>query len=252
MRDRVLYLGDGTIDLGAVYLAGTLNRNRVAFEYIESERAVGEAAIDPDTAGFILSDFPASQFNPAAASKIVSAVQRGSGLLMVGGWSSFHGLYGHYDRSPFAPMLPVEISDDDDRINWPYPALMRKEQDHEILAGLPFDVPPSIGGLNRVTARPGSHTLLSAALFRPRRDGTGWSFDPALSLPLLVVGQYHAGRTACYMSDFAPHWCGGSVDWGDTRLSCKAGSRTVEVGNHYATLIGHLVRWVSRLPGTAE
>jgi uncharacterized membrane protein len=184
-----------------------------------------------------------------AVARIVEEVERGCGLLMIGGWNSFHGLNGLYDNSPLASVLPVEIEHHDDRINWPYLCMMCRDQDHEILASLPFEVPPSIGGLNRVRSKAGCHRLLSARCFQPRDTENGWTVVPKETHPLLVVGSHREGRTACYMSDVAPHWCGGSVDWGTPRITCSVGGRSVEVGSLYARFLAQLVRWVARADG---
>ena len=94
---------------------------------------------------------------------IAARVEQGAGLLMIGGWESFHGLAGEYNKSPLAAVLPVTMQSCDDRRNSAQPCLIEKVADHDILADLPWDEPPTIGGYNLITAKPEAETLLSAA-----------------------------------------------------------------------------------------
>jgi uncharacterized membrane protein len=59
---------------------------------------------------------------------------------------------------------------------------------HPVLDGVPEDW-PALLGYNRVTARPGAEVLV-----RCEAD------------PLVACGEYHAGRSAVFTSDCAPHW----------------------------------------------
>ncbi len=245
MNGPVLYLGDDTLKTAAGYLGGVMAANDMEFEHVASGEHVDEKRLAEPHSAIIISDYPSANFSSGAMERIAEDVRWGCGVLMIGGWSSFHGLNGKYDDSPLAAVLPVEIEHGDDRINWPYPCLMSKNQDHEILAGLPFEVPPTIGGLNRVRPKKEARTLLSALFFEPRKEGAAWELHPVETHPLLCIGSHGKGRTACYMSDFAPHWCGGSVDWGTPRVSCRGGDSAVEVGSLYARLVTQLVRWVA-------
>lgn len=66
--------------------------------------------------------------------------------------------------------------------------------------------------------------------------------------PLLVVGSHGRGRVCAFATDAAPHWVGGLVDWGDTRLEAHApGANPIEVGNWYAALLANLVNWTAGL-----
>jgi hypothetical protein len=245
VNGRILYLGDDTLKTAAGYLGGVMNANDLAFDHVESGERVGEKRLAASYAAVIISDYPAANFAAGAMERLAEDVNHGCGLLMIGGWTSFHGLNGLYNASPLASVLPVEMEHGDDRINWPYPCLMSKNQQHEILAGLPFDVPPTIGGLNRVRPKRDAQTLLSAMFFKPRKAEGLWAVQPIETHPLLCIGFHGEGRAACYMSDFAPHWCGGSVDWGTPRVSCQVAGHTVEVGSLYARLVTQLVRWVA-------
>jgi len=246
MGGKILYIGDDSLQGAAGYVGGVMNAGGLPFDHLNSADTVDTARLGLPRAAIIISDYPAAGFAPGAMEAVAEAVRAGCGLLMIGGWASFHGLSGRYDATPLAELLPVQIESQDDRINWPHVCLVSKERDYEILDGLPFGAPPSIGGLNRVKVKPDAMALLSARFFRPRAAGGTWTLDPVEEHPLLAVGSHQAGRTACYMSDFAPHWCGGLVDWGMPRVTCHAGAGTVEVGSLYARLVTQLVRWVAR------
>ncbi len=73
---------------------------------------------------FILSDFPAANFSEDAQQAVLDRVAKGAGLLMVGGWESFHGAGGDWDGTPIGNVLPVEIAGQDDRRNCDVPVLV--------------------------------------------------------------------------------------------------------------------------------
>ena len=245
MDKRVLYLGDDTLKSAAGYLGGVMNAAGVAFDHVESRERIDESRLAAPYSAVIISDYLAANFTEGAFRRLVEDVSGGCGLLMIGGWETFHGLNGLYDRSPVASILPVEMEHQDDRVNWPYPCLMSKTQEHEILAGLPFEVPPSIGGVNRVQGKDGRPYPPLGTVLPPAKDrGRAGPSSRWRRIPLLCIGSHGEGRTACYMSDFAPHWCGGSVDWGTPRRHLPCGDRAVEVGSLYARFVGQLVRWV--------
>ena len=66
---------------------------------------------------------------------------------------------------------------------------------------------------------------------------------------MLVLGAADRGRTAALMTDLAPHWVGGFVDWGDgERVTAQApGSWQIEVGNLYAQFVANLLAWTGQL-----
>ena len=47
-------------------------------------------------------------------------------------------------------------------------------------------------------------------------------FDLQAIHPVLVIGTAGHGRAAAFASDIAPHWVGGFVDWGDSRVTAQA------------------------------
>lgn len=127
----------------------------------------------------------------------------GGGVAMIGGYYSFQGINGaaRYRGTALEAALPVSIHPYDDRIETPEgftPVVAAPG--HVLLRGVPETMPPLLG-LNEVVAKPDAATLLSA----PDSEG---------GHPLLVVGQYGAGRTLAWTTDIGPHWLPQSVlDW---------------------------------------
>lgn len=122
--------------------------------------------------------------------------------------------------------------------------------DHPILEGLPWrDAPPFVGGWNAVeltTAVP----LLTIRQFQHcqlQGDGSLLGTTPHV-FPGLTINMYQQGRAAAFLSDVAPHWVGGFVDWGDARVTGQAaGAPAIEVGNWYAQFWEQLLRWTGKL-----
>ncbi|MCG3178681.1 MAG: hypothetical protein BIFFINMI_01010 [Phycisphaerae bacterium] len=243
----ILYAGDAALNGAAAYLAGLMTHAGLAFDYVASDQPFGAEAAGAGHRLYILSDYPVKNFNFTAGqlARLVERVRAGdAGLLMIGGWESFHGAAGEYPGTPVADALPVRMLGRDDRVNCFAPCLVRKSADHAILAGLPLEQPPGVGGFNRVVAGPDARVLLEAERYTVAVAGDKVTFAPAGRDPLLVVGQHGRGRVAAFASDVAPHWVGGLVDWGDARVkACAPGAGEIEVGNHYAQLFTRLIRW---------
>ena len=254
MTDRILYLGDTNLSGAAAYLAGLMTDWGSSFDYLPSDAPIDARRLDTPFALFVLSDYPAAQMSDDAQAKLVEQVAAGAGLLMIGGWESFHGESGHWNGARVGDALPVEISADDDRMNCDHPVLVSRVTDHPTIADLPWDDrPPIIGGFNRVTAKSDATVVLQAQHFRVERQpiqsqGDQFAFHPQGSDPLLVVGQHRQGRIAALATDVAPHWVGPLIDWGDDRVTGQAAdSWKVEVGSHYAQFLRQLLTWVGHL-----
>lgn len=249
----ILYLGDTSLNTAASYLAGVLHHAELAFDYLPTDASATDLLKAGPRRLIILSDYPASSLDAQGHGLIKQAHEQGAGLLMIGGWESYHGLGGDWDNTPIAQHLPVHISRDDDRINHDQPALLRAEAEHPILANLPWDQrPPAIGGYNRFTAKPDSQTLLQVVRQQVQRDGQTFFATSAIVDPMLVVSDAGPARAACLATDAAPHWVGPLVDWGtnnDTpsaqgRVQCHApGAEAIEVGRYYAQFFTQLVKW---------
>lgn len=259
MTHPILYLGDTSLATAASYLAGVMYRAGLLFDH----KASHEGVSPDDVAGrklIIVSDYPAARCSPAAQAAMAHAVEGGAGLLMLGGWESFHGLGGDWDATALTPLLPVVISAADDRINGDGVALLRLTDAgacHEATASLPWDArPPVVGGWSRFSPKAGARVLLEVVPHRTRREGSGFAFMAGPAEPMLVVGNTPGTRVACLATDAAPHWVGPLVDWGtdNTAPSCAGrvkaqapGAEAIEVGALYAQFLEQLVRWTGRL-----
>jgi uncharacterized membrane protein len=250
VSEPILYCGDTSLDGAASYLAGLLTLFERSFEYVRSDQPLEAAAVTGRDL-IILSDYPAAQLQPGTDDALLTVVDRGTSLLMIGGWESFHGLGGDWDKTTLAAALPVEIQTSDDRLNCDHPVLLRRISAHPAIDGLPWEQrPPGVGGLNRFTPKAEATVLLEGDRLRPKRDQGDWKWELQETHAMLVVGEQGSGRTAALATDVAPHWVGGFVDWGDGRVDAQAeGAEGIEVGDLYACfwrqllsfLIGHQV-----------
>ena len=108
--------------------------------------------------------------------------------------------------------------------------------------------PPGIGGFNRFAAKADSATLLETQRYCVSRVDEELAFEPAEREPLLVVGTHGRGRVAALATDVAPHWVGGLVDWGPSRVAAQApGAEAIEVGNLYSQFFWQLLQWTGNL-----
>lgn len=257
MTSPVVYLGDTAMSGAASYLAGVMTWAGIAFDYLPSDQSLDGQWFGTNRRLLILSDYAASQIATDLQRQIVQQVQQGMGLLMCGGWESYAGQAGHWAGTPIGDILPVEISRSDDRVNSDQPAVAVCVNDtHPITQGLPWhDRCPTIGGFNRALgAKTGAQTLLHLQRFDVMRQSGGeFRWTPIKPEPLLVVAQHGQGRTAALMSDVAPHWVGGLVDWTDgqtprvTAQDKRHGGNEIEVGPMYAKFLQQLVCWTAAI-----
>jgi uncharacterized membrane protein len=247
MISRICYLGDDTFQGAAGYLAGIMSHFGLAYDHVPSPESPDGDFAARHYALYVVSDYPAARFRDGQMEHVVRCVERGSGLVMFGGWESFFGRSGEYHRSPLAEVLPVTMLESDDRRNAPQPCLIEKVADHPILERLPWDRPPSIGGYNILAPKAKSETLLRCVTFRVQWKGNSLKFRRGQSDPLLVVDTWGEGRTAALATDVAPHWVGGMVDWGDRRIEQEIPGGFIEVGNWYAEFFRNLLVWIGRL-----
>lgn len=247
MSAPILYLGDTSRDTAAAYLLSLLTHWGWECEYLPSDQRLTGAVLDREHSLIVLSDYPAAKVAGDLMQRVVAQVAEGTGLLMIGGWESYHGLGGDWDGTAVAEVLPVIMQSVDDRQNCDHPVLVRCVVGHPIVDGLPWEKrPPLIGGFNRVTVKPEGTMLLEAVHFDANAESGQFEFTQQASEdPLLVVGQHGRGRTAAFMTDVAPHWVGPLVDWGPDRVSARLDDVVaVEVGNLYASFLQQLVSWV--------
>lgn len=248
MSRRVLYCGDTALKGAAAYLAGLMTNWGWNFDYIPSDQSLAASQLDRDHELFIFSDYPSARLSPAIATEIVQRVERGAGLLMIGGWESFHGLGGDWDQSPLSTALPVAIGSHDDRVNSDEAFYVKvANSEHPIVAHLPWNErPPLVGGFNRIVPKLGAQVVLQITRLSVQRTATSFTATFAEDHPLLVVGEHGTGRTAAFASDVAPHWIGPMVDWGPgpKRVTGQAaGADAIEVGAAYAQFFHQLLSW---------
>lgn len=170
---------------------------------------------DVGTNSFLLSPatFNRSETTSDKLEAVREYVERGGGLLMVGGYLSFAGIDGkaRYGRSALQACLPVDIVDHDDRVEVPQGVVPQVLASHDAVDGLDQRWP----------------ALLGYNWLKPKDDSTtvvGVDDDP-----LLVVGSHGTGRTAAFASDLAPHWAPpGFLDW-----------------SQYPTFWSQLVTWLA-------
>jgi uncharacterized membrane protein len=245
----ILYMGDTSLETSASYLAGVLKAYSIDFDYVSSSQRCSDELLGKPYRAVILSDYPAANFSQAQFDLLKKKIADGLGLLMIGGWESFVGLGGNYHTTILSEILPVTMQKKDDRVNWWGPCVVEKTSEHAIASNLPLlrDL-PVVGGFNEVKAKQDAITILSARRFSVSKSGDALTFTPQGRSPLLVVGTSAKGRVAAFMSDAAPHWVGGLVDWGKKRMTVKAnGANEVEVGESYAALFANMIRWTANM-----
>jgi uncharacterized membrane protein len=241
--DKVIFMGDDSLNGAAAYLGGVMTHHGVEFSYVPSDRQADQTIFDQGRSLYIVSDYPSQNLSTSAQQKIANSVKAGSSLLMIGGWESFHGLAGEYHEGPLSDILPVECKKSDDRVNWSQGVVPAVESEHTVLGELPWGEPPIFCGFNETKLKEGSQLVLSARPLIIRAMALTYIDE---RYPLLAFGTHGEGKTAALTTDLAPHWVGGWVDWGLQRVKAQApGGGEVEVGNHYAEFIGRLVRFLT-------
>jgi uncharacterized membrane protein len=205
--------GSVTFHLGAEPLVKALKGSEFELSYMPAHEAAEQfpfeiSGLDAYRA-IILSDIGAnslllppavwlqSRTVPNRLKLIKAWVERGGGLLMVGGYFSFQGIDGRarWRRTPVEDVLPVTCLPYDDRVEVPEgtaPEIL--QPDHPIMAGLQGEWPLLLG-VNEVEVRNRVDVKVLARL--PEDQG---------GHPLLVVGHFGKGRTAAWTSDIGPHW----------------------------------------------
>jgi len=249
MGKSILYLGDTTLKEAGSYLAGVMSHHNISFDYLPSDQRFVDSLLNNKYQAVIISDYPAENFSTEQINTVVEQVAAGLGLLMIGGWESFTGAKGQYADTKLSRVLPVIMQSKDDRVNCFAPCLAEKVKEHEILGSLPFEEnTPSINGFNRLKSKPDSNTILLARRFKASYVNGNFTVtsleDPD---PLLVVSSYKQGRVCAFATDVAPHWVGGLVDWGNSRVKAQGpGANPIEVGNWYAALLANMINWTAR------
>ncbi|MBB4145635.1 glutamine amidotransferase [Rhizobium rhizoryzae] len=205
--------GSVTFHLGAEPLVKALEGSEFELTYMPAHDAVEKfpfdmAGLDAYDA-IILSDIGAnslllppavwlqSKTVPNRLKLIKAWVEKGGGLLMVGGYFSFQGIDGkaRWRRTAVEDTLPVTCLPYDDRVEIPEgsTAVVLKPE-HPIMAGLGGEWPLLLG-VNEVEVRDRADVDVLARL--PEDQG---------GHPLLVTGTHGQGHTVAWTSDIGPHW----------------------------------------------
>lgn len=227
---KILFLGEGELSGPARYLAAILRWSGLPFDHQPDETPIPHAWLKRRYDAVILSDYRADAWTKASTRWLVEAVHAGTGLMMIGGWASFTGLVGKYRGTDIEKLLPVQCLPGDDRLNRP-----------AVLMGRGIR-PVVVCGYHKVRPKVGTQTILNFNALNFSQQG------PTLgsAYPALVLGKAGAGRTAAFMTDCAPHWAGGLVDWGNKRIRISLGpNNTVEVGETYLRFFRRLINRVS-------
>ncbi|OQA00318.1 MAG: hypothetical protein BWY69_01767 [Planctomycetes bacterium ADurb.Bin401] len=246
---KVLYLGDTSLSGSASYLAAIMAYHNVDFDYLPSDSKFDDQLLNNDYCAFVISDYPAANFSESQIDKIILKIKSGAGLLMIGGWESFTGLAGSYNRTALTEVLPVIMEDFDDRMNLYCPSLVVRNQSHIITDALPIEShTPLMGGFNRFRVKRFGCEVLSIQLFKAEQNNNDFKFTIEERYPLLVTGAFGDANITAFASDVAPHWVGPLVDWGDKRITSKAPyGEQVEVGNWYAQLFINMIFWTANM-----
>lgn len=246
MKKRILYLGDTHLQGSASYLAGIMEWAGLDFDYANSETPFSQCALHSDHAIAVISDYPSRNFSDDEVKTVCDRVNAGMSLLMIGGWDTFTGVGGKYNETALRDVLPVEMSDEDDRVNSSTPCYILPMASHEIIDDLPFAMNPTyVGGFNKLVAKADAETILKTQQTIVEYDDSVINTIKSDAHPLLVLGKYGKGKTAAFASDVAPHWVGGFVDWGDERVvACGKGAETIDVGSWYAAFFANLLKYL--------
>lgn len=247
---KICYLGDNTVLGAAAYLAGIMTHFEIPYDHIDSEVSPGPEFLETQYAAYILSDYPAKNLSEAQYAHLAQTVSDGAGLIMFGGWESYFGRLGEYHTTILKEILPVEMLSADDRRNYAQPVLVVPAdgaENHPILAGLPWQTPPGVGGFNEFRPKKNAEVILEAVRFGVKQERQYFQFEIQAKTPLLVAGTYGKGRTVALGTDVAPHWVGGFVDWGVPRVTQDVpGGDFVDIGGDYAKFFRNILLFAAK------
>ena len=168
MPGKICYLGDDHLRARPATWPAIMLHHGMAFDYVPSDEPPPPDFASTPYALYVVSDYPAARFGAAAMAHVaarVAARGRPGDARRLGELSRPAGRVSRVAAGRRAAGGDAAC---DDRRNFAQPCLIDKAADHAILAGLPWDQPPGIGGINAVTAKPGAETAAAAAV-RVRR-----------------------------------------------------------------------------------
>jgi uncharacterized membrane protein len=235
---NILFMGDDDLQGAASYLGGAMIHLKHHFKHVPSVEAVSVKDLR-NIQLLILSDYCADRLSTEVENLILQNVRQGMSLWMIGGWDSFCGQNGGYEKSRIGAILPLMQMRSDDRMNSPYPwAMMLSNPEastpyHE----LQFDPAPCLAGLNKTCLAPDAELILETKQLVLEKKTMLLSQDVE-TLPLLACRYEDQGKVLAFASDLAPHWAGGFVDWGSERIAVRDQRiAEIEVGDQYLKFI---------------
>ncbi len=156
---------------------------------------------------FVLGDVDAEALGPENINALAAAVEKGKGLLMLGGNSSFGR--GHYRGTKLADALPIEI----DRLEGA--EFNERDLDRFFLKGPLTMVPRGSHAITRLTGESDNADawgrlppLAWANKFIAAKEtpGTRVLLETPQGAPLMVSGEYAKGRTLAFAGESTYRW----------------------------------------------
>lgn len=229
---HILYLGDNA-GTSAEYLKDVLTELEHTYDHVDANKLIPTIQASYDTT--IISDYPAHQLSESNVQQLSKFLDNGKRLIMLGGWDSFNGRGTNYANHSLAKLLPVNLQNEDDRVNAHQGLFL--EKDAQLTSDIPIDWqnPPIVCGYNAVEVKPDANVVL---WLRPIQY-YGDNIELLEKQPLMVSIKQGQGTSVAFLTDLAPHWCGGLVDWGSERRTLPHS----EVGDMYIQFIQFLLTY---------
>ncbi len=158
---------------------------------------------------YLLGDLPAEAFHGDELNQLAECVNRGAGLIMIGGLDNFGP--GGYDRTPLAKLLPVRM----DRLE-------RQNPNEPVRSDLqqpgPLKMrPTSLGRMHfalMLAGNPQENEALwsklpaldGASKLQPRESGAVVLADAGENVPLLISQSFGDGRVMAFAGDTTWRW----------------------------------------------
>ena len=243
-KKTVLYAGDSPAGGPANYMLALLKDAGFIVRHVPPSEKLTRSHLDGPLSCIIFSDYSRDKISDDFQMKVQTLVRKGCGFMMVGGWGSFSGPFGHWKNSIIESLLPVNCLKGDDRLNFPSGALIKAKSKSLIFGNtVSFEQSPVICGINQVKPKKASRVILE---LNPLAVNGKNVRRAEIVYPLLVINSESQSRVAAFTTDFAPHWCGGLVDWGKNSKRLHVQDKIyVEVGNIYIQFAHSLFNWLS-------